>query len=68
MSKPQKFVGLSISDSYVEYLEKTLNSVVTIVDIAESWSEDQINGMTDGSICISAMKDIRRITKEQKEK
>lgn len=32
-----------------------------LVKLAEDWSLDQENGMTDGEICLSAMKDVRRI-------
>ena len=40
-----------------------LNKIKQIVHMAEDWCEDQENGITDGEVCISAMKDIRRIIK-----
>lgn len=43
-----------------------LDQIQSVVDLAERWCDDQENDMTDGSICISAMKDIRRILKENK--
>lgn len=64
MKKPQKYIGLSLNEEYVEYLEKKLKKLEGIVEITNDWCEDQENGLTDGSICISAMKDIRRHLKE----
>ena len=63
MHKPNKYVGLEINLDYVSYLEQTLNKVQRAVAITENWCADQSNGMTDGSICIAAMKDIRRHVK-----
>jgi hypothetical protein len=64
MIKPERYVGFQLNDDYVTYLEKQLDQMRFVVDLAGRWCEDQENGMTDGTICISAMKDIRRILKE----
>lgn len=40
-----------------------LAKVKSAIELTEELCEDQSNGMTDGSICISAMKDIRRHVK-----
>jgi len=57
---PNKFVGMSLNQEYVDFLEKKISSIESVVKFAERWSNDQENGLTDGEICISAMKDIRR--------
>lgn len=42
-----------------------IESIKYIIKLAEEWCKDQSNGMTDGTICISAMKDIRRIVNRE---
>ena len=51
-----------------EYLERQnlpltekIEKLKKLIELAEDWCEDQSNGMTDGMICISAMKDVRII-------
>lgn len=65
MAVPSKYVGLSVSDSYVEYLEKTIKIVVGVVALAEEWSGDQENGLPDGNICSAAMKLLKISLKER---
>lgn len=38
-----------------------LARIAKIIAMASDWCQDQENGITEGSICISAMKDIRRL-------
>ena len=44
----------------------TIDKIEQVVEMAEDWCKDQSNGLTDGEICISALKDIRHILKENK--
>jgi hypothetical protein len=60
MTIPDKYIGLTFNEAYVEHLENKINSLKSLVNLTENWCEDQENNMTDGSICISAMKDVRR--------
>ncbi len=47
---------------YFCFSENSLKSKIqSIVKLAEEWSEDQENGLTPHEICLSAMKDIRRL-------
>lgn len=46
-------------------LERKLFKIETILKLAESWSKDQENGLTDSSICVSAMKDIKRVIEDE---
>lgn len=61
MSKPKKYIGLDVNDSYVEYLEDKITKVKNILSLTGDWAKDQDNGLTDSVICVAAMKDIRRI-------
>ena len=63
MTVPKKYIGLSLNEAYVEYLEGKLQKVQAACTIAEDWCKDQSNGMPDSTICISAMRDIRRHVK-----
>jgi hypothetical protein len=63
MKAPEKYIGLSLNEAYVEHLENKIEKVKSIVKLTTDWCEDQENKMTDGSICISAMKDVRRTLK-----
>ncbi len=56
---------------YSKWLEVTvgqrqgiIEKVKSAISLAEEWCVDQSNSMTDGSICISCCKDIRRHIKE----
>ena len=60
---PDKYVGLELSDEYVEYLENQLKSITGIVILAERWCGDHT--MEESKICMSALKDIRRITQQE---
>jgi len=64
MKPPLKYIGMSLNQDYVDYLENKISSINSVVKFAERWSNEQGNGLTDGEICISAMKDIRRHLKE----
>lgn len=44
----------------IKEVEK-LKRIRKVVKMAEEWSKDQNNNLTESSICISALKDIRRI-------
>jgi hypothetical protein len=65
MKTPEKYIGLSLNEAYVEHLEKKIEKVNSVVNLANDWCEDQENEITDGSICISAMKDIRRTLRKE---
>ena len=43
---------------------KKLEEIKRVLERAEAWCKDQNNGLTDGEICISALKDIKRIIKK----
>lgn len=44
--------------------DKTFHQKIEgIVDLSEDWCKDQSNGLTDGEVCIGALKDIRRLVK-----
>ena len=47
---------------------ENLDRIKRVIEMAEDWCTDQANGLTDGEICISALKDIRRILKNVEEK
>lgn len=53
----------------INFTEKELNDkfkkIKSLIEFTEKWCKYQSNGMTDGQICISAMKDLRRIIKEK---
>jgi hypothetical protein len=66
MKKPEKHIGFGLNIHYITYLEENLRKIESVVDLAGRWCEDQENGMTDGTICIAALKDIRRILREDK--
>jgi hypothetical protein len=51
-------------DNKISKLSDKLNNIQKVIVMAEKWSEDQSNGLTDSQVCISALKDIRRILKE----
>ena len=61
MEKPAKYNrDCQINPYYVMYLEDKLKEVESVIKLTTRLVDDQSNGMTDGSICVSAMKDIRR--------
>lgn len=45
--------------------QSKLDRIELLVSIAEDWCKGQEIDLTDGQVCISAMKDIRRILKEK---
>lgn len=53
-------------DNKISKLSDKLNNIQKVINMSEKWSEDQSNGLTEGQVCISALKDIRRIFKENK--
>jgi|TARA_R110000851_G_scaffold41409_1_gene103946 hypothetical protein len=59
--KPPKYIGLTINDAYVQFLELQFEHLKGTVALVEAWSDDQENGMYTGDICIAAMKDVRRL-------
>lgn len=48
--------------------KELLYRLSAVIELAESWSEDQTNGLTDSEVCLSAIKDIRRIVNTEKTK
>jgi len=42
-------------------IKNRLQKMESAVSLAEDWANDQRNWLTDGEICISALKDIRRL-------
>lgn len=50
--------------SELEEAQTKLAKVKATIKLADEWSADQSNGITTGSVCIAALKDIRRIVKE----
>ena len=40
-----------------------INNIKAAIILAEDWCEDQANGITQGEVCIAALKDIRRFVK-----
>lgn len=56
-------VDVTVDSNYLEKLERTINLISSNVTVAEEWCKDQKNGMTDGEICIAALKDVRRLVR-----
>ena len=42
---------------------RTLKKIKGVIDTAERWCDEQL--MSEGQICMAALKDIRRIIKEE---
>ena len=53
-----------ILEVYIKKSNDKLNKIQSAIDLAEKLCYDQSNKIIDGSICISAMKSIRRYLKE----
>jgi len=43
--------------------KEKIKYIKTVIERTEKWCKDQTNNLTDGEICISALKDIKRIIK-----
>ena len=41
-----------------------IEKIKDIINLAEEWCADQDNDLTEGQVCISALKDIRRILQQ----
>lgn len=54
----------AVLEGEIESLKEKINKIEGAVKRANDWASDQENGLTDSQICISAMKDVRRIINE----
>ena len=55
--------ALDKRDNIIRDKNNIISKIQSVVDMTEEWVKDQSNGITDMSLCISAMRDIRRILK-----
>lgn len=60
----QVMLGLAQDQAELSKLSSLNKKLKGIVELAGEWCADQENGMTDGEVCISALKDIRRLLNE----
>jgi len=50
-----------VTDKYILHLEAKIIKIRKSLKLAEDLCGDQSNGMTESSICIAALRDIRRL-------
>lgn len=62
--QPDFYESLDKILEHVKEVDTKLDKIRNTIKLAEDWCKDQSNELTDGSICISAMKDIRRFCNE----